>query len=184
MVEKEEWRPVPGFPAYEISNHCRLRHVRLSRMVRPSFGRYMRYTLSRPDGGDGYRITKHAHRLMWRAFRGEIPGNLQVNHIDGNKLNNMLTNLELVTPRGNAEHAVRLGLSPTGDKHHARTKRHVMARGERHGLAKLTKDKVLEILAKRKSGARPAHLAREYRVSAPTISAIGVTTWLHVTRPQ
>ena len=41
------------------------------------------------------------HRLVWEAFNGPIPKGLQINHKDENKLNNCLTNLEVVTPQYN-----------------------------------------------------------------------------------
>lgn len=50
------------------------------------------------------------HRIMWETFKGDIPSGLQVNHIDGDKTNNSLSNLELLTPSENRKHAFRIGL--------------------------------------------------------------------------
>ena len=55
--------------------------------------------------GDYYRITsysegnrdKRLHRLIWEAYHGEIPDGYVVHHKDGNKLNNDISNLELLT---------------------------------------------------------------------------------------
>jgi len=44
------------------------------------------------------------HRLVMQVFKGEIPRSLQVNHLDKNKLNNNLSNLEIVTHLENMEH--------------------------------------------------------------------------------
>jgi hypothetical protein len=41
------------------------------------------------------------HRLVWQAFKGEIPEGLEIDHIDGNKSNNRLDNLRLVTHQHN-----------------------------------------------------------------------------------
>lgn len=51
------------------------------------------------------------HRLVAKAFLGAEDGDgLQVNHIDGDKTNNCVRNLELVTAKENIEHAILLGL--------------------------------------------------------------------------
>ena len=69
------------------------------------------------DGYKTYRVTledgkKHlkAHRMMLNAWIGEQP-NLVVNHIDGNKLNNELSNLEWCTVKDNNIHAFKNGLN-------------------------------------------------------------------------
>lgn len=41
------------------------------------------------------------HRVIWYYFNGEIPDGFQVNHIDENKTNNALSNLNLLTPKDN-----------------------------------------------------------------------------------
>ena len=43
----------------------------------------------------------YVHRLIWEAFNGPIPKGMQINHKDENKLNNCLSNLEMVTPQYN-----------------------------------------------------------------------------------
>ena len=50
------------------------------------------------------------HRIVAESFIGEIPQDMQVNHIDGVKTNNNLTNLEIVTRSENILHAYRTGL--------------------------------------------------------------------------
>lgn len=65
------------------------------------------------------RRTFEVHRLVI-AYFGNIPENydrLQVNHIDGNKENNMIENLEWCTPKGNQQHRINvLGKHMRGDK--------------------------------------------------------------------
>ena len=51
------------------------------------------------------------HRLVWETFNGKIPVGMQINHIDGDKQNNSLSNLELVTPSENMKHAYDNGLA-------------------------------------------------------------------------
>lgn len=50
---------------------------------------------------NGKRINKYVHRLVWEAFNGPIPLGYEINHIDHNKYNNNLCNLELVTHSDN-----------------------------------------------------------------------------------
>lgn len=55
--------------------------------------------------------SKKVHRLVMESFVG-INNDLQVDHLDGDKHNNNLWNLEYVTPRENTLRAVKLGLKP------------------------------------------------------------------------
>ena len=57
------------------------------------------------------RKNQFIHRLLAKAFIPNPIGKPQVNHIDGNKQNNDLSNLEWVTPKENSVHAWSLGLS-------------------------------------------------------------------------
>lgn len=73
---------------------------------------------------NGIRYYTCAHRLVWRAIVGPIPVGLVVNHKNGRKDDNGLSNLELETYSGNTKHAYRTGLI---DEH-----------GERNPAAKLS----------------------------------------------
>lgn len=63
--------------------------------------------LSPVDNGTGYkqikfrlngkRYNRYVHRIMWETFVGAIPEGYEINHIDHDKSNNALSNLELVT---------------------------------------------------------------------------------------
>lgn len=62
--------------------------------------------------------SKHSiHRLVAKAYLPNIENKAQVNHIDGNKFNNNLDNLEWVTASENGKHAYKLGLSKVSDYH-------------------------------------------------------------------
>lgn len=70
---------------------------------------YLRVSLMKYPKGTTYR---QVHRLMMMAFRPvENMEKLQVNHLDGNKLNNDFSNLEWVTPQQNIQHAWKTGLA-------------------------------------------------------------------------
>ena len=47
----------------------------------------------------------YIHRFVYEIFNGPIPDGMQINHIDSNKQNNCINNLELVTPSENLKHA-------------------------------------------------------------------------------
>lgn len=55
---------------------------------------------------NGKRMNKYVHRLVWKTFNGDIPRGYEINHIDHNKSNNSLDNLELVTHSLNLKKAV------------------------------------------------------------------------------
>lgn len=56
------------------------------------------------SGGRCFNVL--VHRLMWACANGAIPAGMQINHLDGDKWNNRLANLELTTPLGNTRHAI------------------------------------------------------------------------------
>jgi len=116
----EEWRPVPGFEGlYEISSHGNVAAVRRQ----GTKGGVLR--ASPHDAGyrmvhlyltNGKWLTAYIHRLVALAFIGE-PGPEQViNHINGNKADNRVENLEWVSQAENGLHAYRIGLHPPRGK--------------------------------------------------------------------
>lgn len=67
---------------------------------------YLRLTIQY----DGKLKCIAAHRVVWILNNGEIPPGLEINHKDGVKANNSISNLELVTSSENSLHAVRTKL--------------------------------------------------------------------------
>ena len=70
----------------------------------------------------GKRKYKYIHRLLAEHYIPNPNNFTQVNHIDGNKLNNNLDNLEWCTPSQNLKHAVNLGLIKSGLGNYNHTK--------------------------------------------------------------
>lgn len=58
---------------------------------------------------DGKRKNRYVHQLVAEAFL--VKNKPHVNHIDGNKTNNNLENLEYVTPKENKRHAFDIGIT-------------------------------------------------------------------------
>lgn len=54
------------------------------------------------------------HRILWEMFNGEIPPKMQIDHIDGNRSNNSLMNLRLVTHRVNGRNQKRRTTNTSG----------------------------------------------------------------------
>ena len=59
----------------------------------------------------GKHVKRSMHRLLMQTFVPNPEAKAHVNHIDGNKANNELSNLEWATPKENAQHAYATGLS-------------------------------------------------------------------------
>lgn len=98
-----------------------------------------------------------SHRLVWLVTRGSIPVGLEVNHGDGVKSNNAPDNLELLTPKGNTEHAIKvLGKSKSRP-------------GPRPWRAKLSDAARESIRQRTANGVSKQTLADEYGVSRAAI---------------
>lgn len=106
----EYWRLIPSFPMYSASNYGRIRNERTGRILHVYMipRGYLSLTLRR----DNKQIPQMVHRLVAEAFLGGPHPNLDVNHIDGDKTNNCIENLEWCTREENVRHAVRTGLRP------------------------------------------------------------------------
>lgn len=56
-----------------------------------------------------------AHHVVWFAFKGPIPDGKEINHKNGVKIENRISNLEVLTTKENNAHARALGLTPSPD---------------------------------------------------------------------
>ena len=65
------------------------------------------YVLLSPQCEDGKAHSSYYHIFMWEHFNGEVPDGMQINHIDENKENNCIWNLELLTPKENCNYGNR-----------------------------------------------------------------------------
>jgi hypothetical protein len=111
---KEEWKPIEGTnELYEVSNSGKVRTLRrrprlLTLTKQPSGYLYAMIEI------DGKQCNRRVHRLVAQAFIPNPEGLTEINHKDGNKENNHVTNLEWSTRSHNMKHAAAAGLwTPT-----------------------------------------------------------------------
>ena len=114
MDEEEIWKDVPGYEQYYmVSNTGKMFSKFSNRLLTPwmtSHG-YMRVSL-RLNKTKTTRV--FVHRLVALAFIDNPLNKTQVNHIDGNKQNNHVSNLEWVTPSENIQHSMETGFNKCG----------------------------------------------------------------------
>ena len=113
------WAPIPGFEKYEVSTEGEVRSLNYNRtgkvkIMKPRM--LKKYLVVKFSIRDKYKVFR-VHQLVAMAFLGHTPnGNgLEVDHIDNNKLNNRLDNLQIITNRANISKSYALTRDlPTG----------------------------------------------------------------------
>lgn len=128
MTAREEWRPVPGYPGYEVSDLGRVRS--LPRVIGRRDGSSMRIRgrILRRSLHRGYPLVNlaltglqpkaHAvHRLVLLAFVGPLPEGLCTRHMNGVKTDCRLVNLRYGTHAENIADRRRLMETPHGEHH-------------------------------------------------------------------
>jgi len=159
---KEEWKSIKGFESYyEVSNFGNIKSItstKLRTRNRPSTKKekIFKQRLSK----EGYCRTAltvknkvsylQVHRIVAEAFIPNPNNYPVVNHIDGNKLNNHVSNLEWTTSSLNQKHAYDTGLKKK----------------------KINLEQKLEIIELRKQGLTYYKIAEKYNVSYQLIHYI------------
>jgi hypothetical protein len=164
----EQWAQVRGFEGdYEVSDAGRLRRISARRKQTKS-GDYIKSPSRQKRGYLQYVLCvnrvltcKLAHRLVWEAFRDEIPDGLEINHINGLKDDNRLANLEIVSRSENIHHAIHVLKCNRRDQ-----------RGERNSSAKLLNTDVEEIRRRLADSIPQWKIAKDFSVSDATVSYI------------
>lgn len=180
---EEHWKPVPGYPEYEIGSHGRVRRCRsvgrwaAGHILRPGRARsgHLYVMLTSPDR----RVRKQfVHRLVALAFIGPPPfEGAMVLHHDDCPTNNRPANLYWGDHRQNVRDAKLNRKSPS----------EVSQRGAQPGSANsssvLNEDDVRQILRYLAMGLCGACVARLYDVRKETIYAIAKgRSWRHLQR--
>lgn len=180
---KEIFKIIPSFPDYEVSNFGRVRtkkrKIRYTHSVtknehfRETEERFLKLHFNNLTGYKFYQLykdkkmkNKPVHHLVADAFLPKIEGLDYINHKDGNKHNNILSNLERCTNEYNHEHATKTGLK---------------AHGEKVATSKLTDNMVHAIRWFLDKGVSHSELSNAFKISRPTISLISEgKSWKHV----
>lgn len=163
MENMEIWKEIVGYENYQVSSLGKVKNSN-NLILKPCLnGNYYRHGFSKNNKSKQMKL----HRLIAIAFIPN-PENLPcINHIDGNKLNNSIENLEWCTHRNNQLHAYRTKLrTPIENK------------GIKNPQSKLTDEQVLEI---RNSPLRVKELAEIYGLKHQAISKIRLRQrWTHI----
>lgn len=123
-------KPIKDFPNYEIDENgivyskfkgAQYRHIKastakvtwkpLKHVLDKGVGYYLVSLIRYEDDGSSVKRNKFIHRLLCEAFLPNPDGKKHVNHKDGDKTNNDLSNLEWATEKENSQHAVDNGLT-------------------------------------------------------------------------
>lgn len=110
MANTEIWKSVKNFPNYEVSNFGRVRNKQKDLMMSPTKDSSNGYLVVNLFSDSKHYKKQYVHRLVAEAFIPNRHAKRTVNHIDGNKINNALENLEWATDSENMKHAFVNGL--------------------------------------------------------------------------
>ena len=113
----------------------------------------------------------YVHRLIAETWLGDIPRKMAVNHKDGNKQNNNVNNLEIVTYSENSKHGYKLGLIKTNS-----------FIGSKHPRAKTSENEVKKIRKEHKKHKSIVQLLKDYpHLTKPILTKIVYrASWKHV----
>lgn len=164
--DTEEWMSWEANPLYEVSNQGRIKRKQYTASNGNTYRERILCGSKYADGyilvnilmPDGTRKQIPKHRIVAEVFIPNPEGKPEVNHKDGNKMNNDVSNLEWCTSSENGKHAYEEYLQP-------------------HGIStykgKLTKEQRDEIIERyNTTDISKRQLAKEYGVSHTTICSI------------
>ena len=163
----KHYKKIKGYENYLISNQGRVFNFKFKKFLKPTKdqGGYLFVNLCK----NGIKKSHKIHRLVALAFIYNIFNKPTINHIDPDKTNNFVSNLEWATNKENTQHALNNGLFKP-------------IKGEKHSSSKLTENQVLEIRRIFATGEyTKAALGRMFGVSRRYIGDIvNRKNWKHI----
>lgn len=143
----------------------------LDMVLKPSKHHSGYIVINLEDFETGFKSSYRLHRFIMECLLGRlIKEGYVVNHIDGNKANNLPDNLEEITLAENTQHAYNTGLAKG-------------KAGESNSQAKLSEEEASKIPKLRANGMSVRQIASQYGVSVKTIYAILTgKRWKHLVR--
>ena len=164
-IQQAIWKPLKSYDLYEFTMPFNVKRKDSNKILSQYIGSTGYYMITIKK--DGKYKPQRVHRLIAKEFIPNPYNKPNVNHIDGNKLNNSIDNLEWCTTMENNRHAIKLGLNNN--------------RGINNGMSKLNPQKVREIRLLLRDGNSQYKIANIYNVSRSAIMNIhNGRDWKHV----
>lgn len=113
---KEFWKVIPQWETYDVSRSGHIRNRYTAKILKTGIRSGYRYVVLCHN--DRRHKSAAVHRFVAAAFCEKPSGKMEVNHRDGNKLNNHAENLEWVTRSQNQIHATTHNLKRNGTDSH------------------------------------------------------------------
>lgn len=162
-IAEEKWETIKDFPNYMISTESRIMNKTTLLMVSMSINKRFKHRAVRLWNNGKTRLLK-VYRLKAIAFIPNPENKPQVNHIDGDRMNEDLNNMEWATASENMKHSFLNGLSKGNFK-----------KGFDHQFCKLQPDDIELIKRLRKEKLLSIYkLAKVFGVTYSTISKVAV----------
>lgn len=176
------WKHIKGFGVrYEVSDrgevrswlkkgHWNNQESSTAHLVKPCVRKdgYISVVLTKPEANARSYLV---HRLVAEVFISSIPQNMHVAHLDGDKANNKLSNIAIVTPQENEKHKII----------HGTNRRGTFEKGSKVLWSKITEADVLNIRKLYNEGALQNDLAKKFGIAQTGVSSIvRRKTWRHI----
>ena len=152
---REVWKPIPGLEKYHASSLGRIK----------SFVRKTAKILKPACNDKGYKTvcmngkSISVHRAVAMAF-GMILNSDEVNHIDGNKINNCVENLEKSNRLHNVRHAYSIGLVGPSN-------------GQKNGNSKLSAAEAKQVIKAYHGNEKLTLIGKRFNITKASVCAIG-----------